>query len=98
MSAAGRLRLKWSSTALHDLKRLRSFIEPNLPDAAQRAAFSLKQAANLLIAHPGVGVRLEGRPDRELFVPFGQSGYVIRYCFDEDEIVILKIWHGLECR
>ena len=43
-----------------------------------RAAMGLKQASNLLLAHPEIGKRLEGRQDRELFVPFGQRGYVIR--------------------
>ncbi|HUL12708.1 MAG TPA: type II toxin-antitoxin system RelE/ParE family toxin [Methylococcaceae bacterium] len=55
-------------------------------------------AAQLLITHPGIGKRLEGRQDRELFVPFGQRGYVMRYRLDGDDIVILKIWHALEDR
>ena len=98
MPGTGRLALKWSPIALADVKRLRAFIEPHNPEAARRAAASLKQAANLLLAHPGIGTRLEGRQDRELFVPFGQRGYVMRYRLDGDEIVILKIWHGSENR
>jgi len=50
------------------------------------------------MTHPGIGKRLEGRDDRELFVPFGQRGYVIRYQLDADDIVILRIWHSLEDR
>jgi plasmid stabilization system protein ParE len=50
------------------------------------------------VRHPGIGRRLEGRQDRELIVPFGQRGYIIRYRLDEDVVVILKIWYGLEDR
>jgi plasmid stabilization system protein ParE len=89
--------LIWSSTARADLIRLRQFIEPHNPEAARNAAQALKKAASLIIQHPGIGTRLEGRQDRGLFVPFGHRGYVMRYRLD-DAIVILKIWHGLEER
>lgn len=50
--------------------------------------------ANLLLKHPGMGRRL----DRELDIPFGKRGYVMRYRLDGDDIVILKIWHSREER
>lgn len=90
--------LIWSVTARADLIRLRQFIEPHNPEAARNAAQALKKAASLIVEHPGIGIRLEGRQDRELFVPFGHRGYVIRYRLDGEAIVILKIWHGLEER
>lgn len=90
--------LIWSSAARADLIRLRQFIEPHNREAAQRAAQSIKKAASVILQHPGIGKCLEGRQDRELFVPFGQHGYVIRYRLDEDAVVILKIWHGREDR
>ncbi len=90
--------LIWSAAARADLIRLRQFIEPHNPEAARRAAQSLKKAANLIQQHPGIGKRLDGRQDRELFVSFGQRGYIVRYRFDGEAIVILKIWHGLEDR
>jgi plasmid stabilization system protein ParE len=88
----------WSPTALEDLVRLRNFIAPHNPDAARRAAESLKKAAKLLAEHPGLGKRLEGRTDRELMVPFGQRGYALRYRLDGETIVVLKIWHSFEDR
>ena len=88
--------LRWSPAAQRDVVRLREFIEPHNPKAASRAAESLKKAANLLMMHPGIGKRLDGRDDRELFIPFGQRGYLMRYRMDADDIVILKIWHALE--
>lgn len=90
--------LIWSLTARADLIRLREFIEPHNQEAARNASNSLKKAANLIVQHPGIGTRLTGRQDRQLFVPFGKRGYVIRYRIDDDAIVILKIWHSLEER
>jgi len=98
MPRTGSLTLKWSATALADIQRLRAFIETHNPDAAQRAAASFKQAASILLTYPGIGKRLEERQDRELFIPFGQRGYIMRYRLDGDDIVILRIWHGLEDR
>ena len=98
MSGTRPLTLKWSPAAVADVQRLRAFIEPHNSSAARHAAASLKQAASTLLMHPGIGKRLEGRQDRELFVTFGQRGYVIRYRLDGDDLVILRIWHGLEDR
>lgn len=92
------LKLVWSQAARRDLIRLREFIEPHNPAAARRAAAILRKAANLLQEQPGIGRRIEGREDRELSVPFGQRGYLLRYRLHEDTIVILRIWHGLEDR
>ena len=98
MSQAKTPVLIWSATARADLVRLREFIEPHNPEAAKNAAQTIKKATQLIQQHAGIGTRLEGRLDRELFVPFGHRGYVIRYRLDEEAIVILKIWHGLEER
>ncbi|MBS3955353.1 MAG: type II toxin-antitoxin system RelE/ParE family toxin [Methylomicrobium sp.] len=88
--------LIWSLTARADLIRLRDFIELHNPEGAKNAAQSLTKAANLIIQHPGIGTRRKDRHDRELFVPFGKRGSVIRYRIDADAIVILKIGHSLE--
>jgi plasmid stabilization system protein ParE len=90
--------LKWSPAARRDVVRLREFIEPHNPAAARRAAVSLKKAVKFLMTYPGIGKRLDGRDERELFVPFGQRGYILRYRLDGDTIVIVKIWHLLEDR
>ena len=92
------LKLVWSPAARNDLIRLRDFIRQHNPDAARRAAEDLKKAASLLLEHPGIGTRVVDREDRELFVPFGQRGYILRYRLDEETVVILRLWHGLEDR
>lgn len=88
--------LIWSPAARDDVVRLRKFIELHNPEAARRAAESLKKSARILQAHPGSGRRLAGRQDRELFVPFGKRGYIIRYRLDGETVVILRVWHSLE--
>jgi toxin ParE1/3/4 len=37
---------------------------------------------------------------RELIVPFGRSGYVLRYAYsaERDEAVVLRIAHGREAK
>jgi len=92
------LTLIWTSTALTDLQRLRTFIARHNPHAAKRAAQAIKEAAMRLLDHPELGKLLEDREDRELFIPFGQRGYVLRYRLHGNAIVILKLWHGLEDR
>ncbi|MDR3568412.1 MAG: type II toxin-antitoxin system RelE/ParE family toxin [Syntrophobacteraceae bacterium] len=89
-------RLIWLPAARDDIARFRRFIEPDNPEAAGRAAARLKKAANLLLTHPGVGKRLEGRQDRELFVPLGKHGYIIRYRLDGEAVVILRVRHAVK--
>jgi plasmid stabilization system protein ParE len=88
------LKLVWSPAARRDLIRLREFIEPHNPAAARRAAAVLRKAANLVQEQPGIGRQIAGREDRELSVPFGQRGYLLRYRLHEDAIVILRIWRA----
>ncbi len=90
--------LIWTAAARADLIRLRSFIEPHNPEAARRSADNIKEAVKLLTAHPAIGKRVEERQDRELFIPFGQRGYVMRYRLEDKAIVVLRVWHGLEAR
>ncbi len=92
------LKLIWSPAARTDLIRLREFIEPHNPDAARRAAEALKKASNLLLDHPAIGARIEDREDRELFIPHGQRGYIMRYRLHQQTIVILRVWHIREDR
>lgn len=98
MSKTQKLTLVWSPAARRDLIRLREFIQPHNPRAAQRVAAAIRKAARLISENPAIGGKLEGRQDRELFTPFGQRGYVLRYQIIDPKIVILKIWHTLEDR
>lgn len=90
--------LIWTPAARIDLIRLRSFIDPHNPEAARRAAETIKEGSKLLIAHPAIGKRVEERQDRELLVQFGQRGYILRYRFEDRTVFILRVWHSLEKR
>jgi len=93
-----KLKLIWTVTARADLIRLRQFIEPHNPDAARRVANAIKKATVLLLEHPAIGARIEEREDRELLIPFGQRGYILRYRLHDGAIVILRLWHVRETR
>ena len=60
----------------------------------------LIRAIESLEAFPERG-RPSGTPNvRELIVPFGRSGYVLRYAYRRrlDEVVVLRLWHAREAR
>jgi toxin ParE1/3/4 len=90
--------VSWAAVA--DLERLRAFLADKNPAAARDAVAALVAAAESLHSFPQRG-RPVGAPNiRELIVPFGRSGYVLRYAYSAatDEAVILRIWHGREAR
>ena len=94
------MKLIVSQAAITDLERLREFLADKNPAAAQQAVVAMVAAAESLQTFPE-----RGRPSgvgniRELIVPFGRSGYVLRYAYSAaaDEAVILRIWHGREAR
>jgi plasmid stabilization system protein ParE len=93
--------LRWFPEALSDLVRLRDFIRVHNPEAAGRAAMRIRDAAHRLLRFPFVGrpvLDIDKPKLRDLFIPFGQAGYWMRYAVTDDEIVIIKIWQGRENR
>jgi plasmid stabilization system protein ParE len=94
------MKLIVSQAAAADLARLHAFLADKSPAAAERAAAVLISAVQSLDKFPERG-RPSGTPNvRELIVPFGRSGYVLRYAHREQggEVVVLRIWHGREAR
>lgn len=91
--------LRWLPGALDDLKRLHAFIEPHSPSAAIRAVNTLIREADSLAEFPEKGKPWALDLDyRELVVRFGARGYVIRYRYYEDRVIIVRVWHVLEDR
>jgi len=87
----------WLDSAVNDLVRLREFIAVHNPNAAQRAAELIKETLQLLKNHPELGKVVEALPDyRDLIIPFGASGYVIRYRLYEDNLYIVCLKHARE--
>lgn len=94
------MRIVLTAKAAEDLVRLRTFLADRNPDAANRAATSISRAIQSLadLAERG---RPSGVPgQREIFVRFGASGYLIRYAYRAggNDVVVIRIWHGREDR
>lgn len=91
------LELVWLDSAVNDVLRLKQFIAKGNPQAAQRAAASIKEATQHLQQHPQKGKPVEDLPlYRDLFIRFGAAGYVLRYRVHLDVIYIVHIRHYRE--
>lgn len=93
--------LEWLPEALSDLARLRDFIHVHNPEAAQRAARRIRDAARKLLELPFISrpiLDVDLPELRDLLIPFGQGGYWMRYVVTDNKIIIIKVWHGRENR
>ena len=93
-------RIEWGDEAVEDLERLHAFLDPKNPDAARRAAQTIIKATELLADNPQIGTVVEDMIEdgqyRDLPIPFGSYGYVLRFRYERDTIYILHIKHGKE--
>jgi plasmid stabilization system protein ParE len=91
------MRIEWLQTAIYDLQRLREFILPHNPEAAQRAFKTIKAAVAPLATNPRFGKPVEDLSGyHDLIIPFGASGYVLRYHLQGDTIFVIAVKHGKE--
>ncbi len=91
------MKIEWLIPAIHDLQRLRDFIIPHNPDAAQRAVMVIKSAVAAITANPRAGKPVEELPDyHDIIIPFGSSGYALRYRVQGETIFIVAVKHGKE--
>jgi toxin ParE1/3/4 len=95
----GRWQLRWLPEAVLDLQRLDRFLRPHNPDAANRSILRIRDAAERLLDFPEMGMPYaEVSGFRDLHVPFGARGYVLRYRLEDPDILVVRIWHALEDR
>ena len=94
------MKIALSPRAKKDLERLRIFLAETNVTASERAVARLLAAIQSLRDFPGRGRPIAQTGLRELIVPFGKAGYVVRYYHSAryDGIVILRIWHSREDR
>ena len=91
------MRIEWLESAIDDLQRLRDFILPLNMEAAQRAVRLIRTAVTPIASNPRMGKPVEDLPDyHDLFIPFGASGYVLRYRIQGDTIFIIAVKHCRE--
>ncbi len=90
--------LNWSARALRDLTRIQAFLQPKSPDASQRAAVAIRQGLKTLQQYPSVGRLVDGLglDYRDMYINFGDSGYLVRYRIEKQGVVILGIKHARE--
>ena len=90
------MKIGYSPESIHDLIRLREFIEVKNPTASKRIANELLAGIGKLKIFPRMGLPVKRAPDpgtiRDLFI--GQ--YTVRYHVSSQNIFVLRVWHGKE--
>ncbi len=92
-------RLVVTEGAAKGLERCRLFLKERNPPAMNRAGEVIEYHLSLLESKPEIGRPLDDQPEyRELIIPFGSSGYVGLYRFDnvEDTVFLLAFRHQKE--
>jgi plasmid stabilization system protein ParE len=89
--------IAWLPEAVKDVARLRAFILQKNPSAATRAASRIKDAVQILADNPEAGKPVEDLlPFRDLFIPFGNGNYIIRYREETYRVMIVRVRHSKE--
>ena len=90
------MKIDYSPESIRDLIRLREFIEAKNPAAANRIASAILAGIGKLKIFPKMGLPVKRAPDprviRDLFI--GQ--YTVRYHVSNQNIFVLRVWHGKE--
>lgn len=91
-------RLIWSDPALINVQRLYRFLAEKNIAAAKRAVKAIREGVKILTQHPQVGRMVDELDEtfRDWPVDFGDSGYVVRYRFDGEQVTILAVRHQKE--
>jgi plasmid stabilization system protein ParE len=87
----------WLPKALDDADRLFAFLKEKKPKTANKVAKTLVDGAKLLSDFPEIGRPLnDDTQRRELFLPFGRYGYILRYVIKNKDVLIVRAWHSKE--
>ena len=84
-------------SARNDLIRVSNFLADVAPNTALRMAEVLDQALRSLETLPE-RAPTNSNGGRDLFVPFGQAGYVVRYRIEGENIIVVRLFHTREDR
>jgi plasmid stabilization system protein ParE len=90
------LKIRLSPDAIQDRRRVIGFLRGVNPNAARRAGHIITRSISQLADTPMIGIDLDGL--RHLYIPFGDSGYVVQYRVDADAVVVARIFHAREGR
>jgi plasmid stabilization system protein ParE len=91
--------VSWTEAAFTDIQRHYEALALMNADVALRAIQVIRKAGDSLEAFPRRGAIVhEAAGLRKLQVTFGKVGFAIHYAMIEDEVVILRVYHGRENR
>lgn len=89
----------WTETAITDLNRHYDFIALSNADAAAHAIQAIVTSGGSLQQNPRRGAIVDEIAGlRKLIVAFGKYGFIIHYVILENDVIILRIYHGRENR
>lgn len=90
--------VRFTPSAVLDLKRLREFLEGKNPVAARKASAAIKKAILGLRRNPRIGRPAEkrGAGYRELIIELGVSGYIALYRDTGKSVIVMAIRHQKE--
>lgn len=90
------MKINYSLESIHDLIRLRKFIEVKNPEAAERIASELLAGIDNLKVFPRMGLPVSHAPDPDVIRDLFVSKYTVRYLLGSHVIFILRVWHEKE--
>jgi len=90
------MKLRLTLAAEDDLAHIRDTIASENPAAAERVQHSIARAIGLLKFFPNIGRTGTAEGTREK--PVKSLPYVVVYTVEEDELIVLRIYHGAQSR
>jgi toxin ParE1/3/4 len=90
------VKLRYTRAALHDIGSIRNYIAVENPAAAERVRLSILRTIDVLTEFPFLGRPGRRKGTREKPVP--KLPYLVLYRTGEDELVILRVYHGAQSR
>ncbi len=92
--------IRFSPDAALDIERVREFLDINNPEAAKRALRVIFTALERVEEFPDLGRPTDDADVRQIVIPFGAAGYIVRYTLlpEPGDLLVLRLWHGREAR
>jgi toxin ParE1/3/4 len=88
------MRVRWTTEAADDLKRICDYIAESRPESAQRVAQSVVERIGALETFPHLG--RPGRVQGTREVVFPPLPFVAIYEVREEQTIVLRILHGAQ--
>ena len=87
-------RIRWSDTAIDDLQRIKTYLEPIDAEMARSTLLAIRASVRRLKPWPLSAPSLDGAPFRKLSVP--QTPYLIVFRIENDFVIVLRVYHSAQ--